>query len=160
MERIYDQRSDEFAASEIRSVFQVSFDTEQQAQEFVSAVNSGADFAETAVAMTDFAANEIDLGDNTRADIEAEFGADAAELVFGLDENAPSTPAEDIAGWSVFMVPSVTRIEGKSFEEVQAELEQEFEASKPSTLCLIIKDVLMRPWRQLVSLLKLHRMLV
>lgn len=82
MERIYDQRSDEFAASEIRSVFQVSFDTEQQAQEFVSAVNSGADFAETAVAMTDFAANEIDLGDNTRADIEAEFGADATRTCF------------------------------------------------------------------------------
>lgn len=130
LERIYDQRSDEFAASEIRAVFQVSFDTEQQAQAFVAAVNDGADFAETAVAMTDFAANEIDLGDNSRADIESEFGADAADLVFGLEENTPSTPAEDIAGWSVFMVPSVTRIEGRGFEAVQAELEQEFRSEQ------------------------------
>lgn len=130
IERIYEQRSDEFAASEIRSVFQVSFDTEQQALEFVTEVNGGADFTEAAVSMSDFAANEIDLGDNTRSDIEAEFGAEAAEIVFGLAENTPSTPTEDIAGWSVFMVSSITRIEGQSFEEVQAELEQEYRSEQ------------------------------
>lgn len=126
IERIYESRSSDFAASELRTVFQVSFDTEQDAIEFVSALAGGADFTETAVASTDFAANEIDLGDNTRADIETEFGASAAELVFSLEQNQPSTPLEDIGGWSVFMVPNITVIEGKPFETVQAELEQEY----------------------------------
>lgn len=130
IQRIYDLRADEFAASEVRSVFQVAFDTEEEAQAFIAEVNSGADFAETAVAMSDFAANEIDLGDNTRAEIAGEFGDEAAELVFSLTENTPSTPTEDIAGWSVFMVPSITRIEGRSFEDVQTELEQEFRSEQ------------------------------
>lgn len=130
IERIYESRGSEFEASERREVFQVSFDTEAEATAFVEAVNGGADFTETAVELSDFAANEIDLGENTRSDIETEFGADAAEIVFGLAENTPSAPAQDISGWSVYMVPSITRIDGRSFETVQAELEQEYRSEQ------------------------------
>ncbi len=130
IERIYEARAQEFAASEIRAVYQVSFDSEQEALDFIAAVNGGADFTETAVASSDFAANEIDLGDNTRADMEAEFGPEAADLVFSLSENSPSEPIEDIAGWSVYMVPSVTIVEGRSFELVEGELEQEYRAEE------------------------------
>ncbi len=126
IEGIYEAQADQYAASELRTVFQVSFDSEQEALEFAATVNGGADFTETAVASTDFAANEIDLGDNTRSDIETEFGPEAAELVFGLVQNQPSAPIEDIGGWSVFMVPNVTNIDGRSFEDVRAELEQEY----------------------------------
>lgn len=130
IERIYEARSEEFAASEIRAVYQVSFDSEQEARDFIAAVSGGADFTETAVASSDFEANEIDLGDNTRADMEAEFGPEAADLVFSLPENSPSEPVEDIAGWSVYMVPSVTVIEGRPFEAVADELEQEYRAEE------------------------------
>lgn len=130
IERLYEARADDYAASELRTVYQVSFDSEQEALGFIALVNGGADFTETAVASSDFAANEIDLGDNTRADIESEFGAEAAELVFGLTENTPSVPVEDIAGWSVYMVPSVTLIEGRSFDAVSEELEQEYRAEE------------------------------
>ncbi len=126
IEADYQSRSAEFATSELRTIFQAIFDTEQDANDFITTVAGGADFTETAVASTDFAANEIDLGDNTRADIEAEFNTAAADLVFSLEENKPSAPFEDIGGWSVFMVPSITVIEGKSFDDVKAELEQEY----------------------------------
>lgn len=126
IESMYESRSSEFEASELRTVFQVSFDAEKDATDFLVEVASGVDFTTAAVAATDFAANEIDLGDNTRADIEAEFGAEAAELVFSLAQNQPSTPLEDIGGWSVFMVPSITKIDGKPFETVEADLEQEY----------------------------------
>lgn len=126
IERMYERRSSEFAASELRTVYQVSFDTEQDAIDFINTVSDGADFTETAVANTDFAANEIDLGDNTRADIESEFSVEAADLVFSLEQNQPSAPLEDIGGWSVFMVPNITVIEGKPFDTVKADLEQEY----------------------------------
>lgn len=130
IERLYEARSQEFAASELRTVYQVSFDSEQEARDFIELVNGGADFTETAVASSDFAANEIDLGDNTRAEIEAEFGPEAAEIVFDLVQNTPSEPVEDIAGWSVYMVPSVTVIEGRPFDVVKDELEQEYRAEE------------------------------
>ncbi len=130
IEAEYQSRATEFAASELRTVFQVSFDNEQEAANFVAAVIGGADFTETAVASTDFAANEIDLGDNTRAEIEAEFDAAAADLVFSLEQNKPSAPFEDIAGWSVFMVPTITAIEGKPFETVKEELEQAYRSEE------------------------------
>ncbi len=126
IEADYQSRSAEFGASELRTIFQAIFDTEQDANDFITTVAGGADFTETAVASTEFAANEIDLGDNTRADMEAEFNTAAADLVFSLEENKPSAPFEDIGGWSVFMVPSITIIEGKSFDDVKAELEQEY----------------------------------
>ena len=126
IEAEYESRAAEFAPSELRTIFQAIFDTEEDANEFVAAVAGGADFTETAVTSTDFAANEIDLGDNTRADIEVEFNAATADLVFSLEENKPSVPLEDIGGWSVFMVPSITVIEGRSFEDVKLELEQEY----------------------------------
>lgn len=126
IEADYQSRSAEFGASELRTIFQAIFDTEQDANDFITTVAGGADFTETAVASTEFAANEIDLGDNTRADMEAEFNTAAADLVFSLEENKPSAPFEDIGGWSVFMVPSITVIEGKSFDDVKSELEQEY----------------------------------
>lgn len=126
IESIYEARSQEFAASELRTVLQVSFDSQQEAIDFIAAVNGGADFVETAVASSDFAANEIDLGDNTRDDIVSEFGEESAAVVFGLEQNVPSAPTEDISGWSVFMVPSITAIEGRTFEAVAAELELEY----------------------------------
>ncbi len=130
IERLYEARADEYAASELRTVYQVSFDSEQEALDFVAVVNAGGDFTETAVATSDFAANEIDLGDNTRSDIEAEFGTEAAELVFGLAENTPSAPVEDIAGWSVYMVPNITLVDGRSFDDVKDELEQEYRSEE------------------------------
>lgn len=130
IEAMYEARAEEFAASELRTVYQVSFNSEAEAQEFVSAVSGGADFVETAVASSDFAANEIDLGDNTRSDIEAEFGAEAAELVFSIEANVPSTPYEDIGGWSVFYVPTVTQIAGRSLEDVRVELEADYRSEE------------------------------
>lgn len=130
IEAIFEARADEYAESELRTVYQVAFDSEQEARDFIAAVNAGGDFTETAVASSDFAANEIDLGDNTRADIEVEFGEEAAELVFGLAENQLSEPVEDIGGWSVYMVPSITIMAGRPFEEVSEELEQEYRSEE------------------------------
>ena len=126
IQETYDARAEEFAATETREVYQVSFDTEAEALAFVAEINGGADFIETAAASSVFTAEEINLGSNSKADIESAFGAEAAETVFGLIENTPSAPREDIGGWSVFLVPSITRTEGRSFEDVQAELEAEY----------------------------------
>ena len=126
IQQLYDARAEEFAATETREVYQVSFDSETEALAFVADVNAGADFVETAAESSVFSAEEINLGSNSRSDIESEFGAAAADVVFNLAENTPSIPQEDIAGWSVFMVPSITRTEGRSFEEVQAQLEAEY----------------------------------
>lgn len=123
LEANYQSRLEEFAPSETRTVYQVSFDTQADAAEFVAAVNGGASFIEAAAARTDFTEAEINLGENKRADVEAAFGAEAANIVFSLNENAPSTPTEDIAGWSVFMVPTIVKNEGRTFEDVKAELE-------------------------------------
>jgi hypothetical protein len=126
LEEIYQQDIDTYSGSELRTVLQVNFNTSEKAEEFVAAVKSGADFIETAVASTDFAANEIDLGDNSREEMESVFGDETASLVFNLNVNEPSAPQEDISGFSVFMVPAITKIDERSFEDVKAEIEAEF----------------------------------
>lgn len=140
IERRYEARADQYAASELRAVYNVSFNSQADAADFVAAVAGGADFIEAAVERSDFAANEIDLGDNTRQDLEAEFGAEAAAIVFGLEEGAPSAPVEDLGLWNVYMVPSITRIEGRSLDEVRAELEADYRSNQAIDLMFDYQD--------------------
>ncbi|WP_262695127.1 peptidylprolyl isomerase [Kordiimonas aquimaris] len=126
VEDLYERRSAEYAPSERRDILQVNFNNEEDAQTFVESVNAGADFVETAVATTEFVANELELGENNQAELETIFGTDAARIVFELAENTASIPVEDISGWNVFMVSEVINTEARPLEEVRAELEADY----------------------------------
>ena len=128
LQAAYENRSDEFIKPETRDLLQVSFPSEEAAAAFAEKVKAGADFAKTGAEETDFTADEISLGSNTRDEVASTFNADTAETVFAMDEGAVSAPIEGIAGWSVFKVTGITAGTDVPLDEVRDELEQTLRA--------------------------------
>lgn len=126
MRELYDERADEYAASETRSLLQVNFDTKEEAEAFAAAVTTSGNFYGSVETLTDFTRDEVGLGDLSKADVASQFNEEASNVVFGLAENTPSEPFEDLGLWNVFYVNGITRTEGRSFEDVAVELEATF----------------------------------
>lgn len=126
LEDMYERRSSEYAPPERRTVLQANFDTEAGAQAFLTAVNGGADFTTEAVERTDFTSTELEIGEVTEVELSNIFGAETANVVFGLEGNKPSAPQSDISGWNVFLVTNINQPETRAFEDVKAELEADY----------------------------------
>ncbi len=122
LEAAYENNLSDYVQPELRSLMLATFPDQDTAKQFVTDVNGGKDFSETAVALTEFTAEELDLGDQSQADISADFGEMAAEHVFATDVNALAGPFEGVAGWQVFKVTSVTKGETRTMDDVRAEL--------------------------------------
>lgn len=123
---LYDERADDYAGSETRNLLQVNFDTEGEASAFAAAVRLSSDFYGSVELMTDFTREEVGLGDLSRRDVAQQFNDAAADTVFALEVNTPSEPFEDLGLWNVFFVTDVTTTEGRTFEDVAAEIEENY----------------------------------
>lgn len=119
----YDARRSDYVQDELRGLLQVSFADKATADEFIARVNAGEDFVTVGAELSAFAADELDLGDNSRSDVTTDFDDAAAEAVFSLEENGITAPIEGLAGWNVFRVTSITPGAEQTFEEVRDELE-------------------------------------
>ncbi len=119
----FETRRDEYEQPELRNLLQVSFPTEEEAQNFLEQVQGGADFVEVGAAATDFTADEISLGETGKADLAVSLDQNTADTIFALEEGATSQPIEGLAGWNVFKVASVTPGVSTTLDEVRAELE-------------------------------------
>ncbi|WP_417463631.1 SurA N-terminal domain-containing protein [Kordiimonas sp.] len=119
----FETRRDEYEQPELRNLLQVSFPTEDEAQNFLEQVQGGADFVEAGAAATDFTADEINLGETGKADLAVSLDQNTADAIFALEEGATSQPIEGLAGWNVFKVTSVTPGVSTTLDEVRVELE-------------------------------------
>ncbi len=122
IQRAYDDNAEKYIVPELRSVLQVTLPSVDAAEAFIADVRGGADFVASAVAQTSFNADEVDLGDLSRDDVERDFGAEAADIVFALDEGALSAPVPALAGVNVFMVTSVSEGSQIALSEVREEV--------------------------------------
>jgi len=128
VEQEYESRIDEFVTPELRGLQQVGFNDKASADAFLTAVTSGADFIEAATAVTAFSAEEIELGDFSKADVENDYSAEIAELIFAQNEGGVTPPVESFGGWNVFKVVSITKAAETTLEDVRAEIEGDLKA--------------------------------
>lgn len=119
----FEYRRNEYVQEELRTIEQVSFATEAEAQSFIDRVNGGENFAELGAELTPFTAEEISLGDNAQSDLATDFDDATAAAVFALEANAISAPIEGLAGWNVFKVTSITEGNERTLDDVRTELD-------------------------------------
>lgn len=125
MRRLYEIGKDRlYATPERRTLYQLTYETEAEAQAAAADLNQGKPFENLAVAkgMTLEAATFVDA---RKRDILDPAVADAA-FAEGLEAGAVIEPVRSLFGWTVAQVVDITPGESRSFEEVRAELEQSF----------------------------------
>lgn len=118
----FDYKQSEYSIPASRTMQQVSLETQEAAQLFLSRVKSGEDFAKVAVAMSDFTEEEITLPTSDYEQVEADFSKETADVVFSLSIGEVSDALEGPAGWSFFKIIDLTEGSSKSFEDVREEL--------------------------------------
>jgi len=119
----YNSRSDEFIQAENRGLQQVSFADLSAANAFLTALQSGADFVEAGAAVTDYKAEEIELGDFPKSEMVTEYDQETADVVFALEDGGVSHPLQAFGGWNIFKVASIAPATEVSLEEARSGIE-------------------------------------
>lgn len=126
----YEFRKSEYITPAKREILQVSLESAEDAATFLGRVNAGEDFITVAAEMSDFTEDEINLGELTAEDLEADFESEASDAVFVLGKDDMSAAIEGFAGWNVFKVLNVTLGSEQSFADVRESLEDKFAADQ------------------------------
>lgn len=122
----FDYKQSEYSTPASRTMQQVSLETQDAAQLFLSRVKSGEDFAKVAVDMSDFTEEEITLPTADYEQVEADFSKETADVVFALSIGEVSDALEGPVGWSFFKIINLTEGSSKSFEDVRDELKSAY----------------------------------
>ncbi len=140
---IYDSRIDDFVTAEKRTILGATFTSKKHAEDFITQVKAGADFATTAASMTEFTAEEISLGDVTKAGLEIDYSAETATAVFDLPFTGEITSAlEGLAGWDVFSVVNIVTGQEQPFDQVKSTLLEEARAENATDLMYDLINIL------------------
>jgi len=127
IEAEYEARISEFQTPELRNVDFVTFDrtANDRAEEFLVRVRSGESFGDVVADMTEFSADELSLGDVTRADLESDYNERAAEAVFSTQPGDYTEPVQSVFGWHVFRVRDITPPIERPLDQVADDLRQD-----------------------------------
>jgi peptidyl-prolyl cis-trans isomerase D len=125
----YQQNQARYASTETRNLLRVRLPDEPAAQRFAAAVRGGADFAATAAPLR-FSASDIQLNNQSRAQLTGLTSAEAAGQVFGAAQGAVVGPVRVPDGWLVFRVQSIARAAARPLDSVRAEIRTTLESGK------------------------------
>jgi len=114
--RLYD-------APEKRTLYQITFDTEAQAQAAVGALRDGKPF-ENVASERGLSLDAVTFTDVTASDL-LDAGVAKAAFAEDLSVGAVADPVKSLFGWTVVQLAGVTPAETKTFEEVRPELESQ-----------------------------------
>lgn len=112
---------------ETRTIYQITFDTETDAQAAVAALRQGKPF-ENVASERGLTLEAVTFSDAQKSDILDPAVGDAA-FQADLAEGDIAEPVQSLFGWTVVQVAGVNAPETKEFEEVRAELESDFLAN-------------------------------
>jgi len=118
----YESRATDYIRAERRGLQQVSFNDKAAAEAFIVALQSGADFVEAGASVTNFTAEEIELGDFEHSEAANDFGQASADAVFAVAEGEVTQPIEQFGAWNIYKVASITAAEEKTLEDVREEV--------------------------------------
>ena len=110
----YDARLDEFTTPETRKIRQMVFDDAGAAQTAFDRVEAGEAFADVAVDMLGWTADDVALGTVSKADLDGPLG----EAAFGLALNEVVGPVESVFGQHLLSVSKINEGGNQSLEDV------------------------------------------
>ena len=110
----YDARLDEFTTPETREIRQMVFDGAAAAQTAFDRVEAGEAFADVAVDMLGWTADDVALGTVSKADLDGPLG----EAAFGLALNEVVGPVESVFGQHLLTVSKINEGGNQSLEDV------------------------------------------
>ena len=118
------RRAQLYESPEKRTIYQITYDTESEAQAAASALRQGKPFeyiaSEKGLTLNAVTFTEIERGDLLDPSVaEAAFAAD-------LEEGGVTDPIKSLFGWTVVQLAGVTPPESRSFEEVREEIVTEY----------------------------------
>lgn len=116
-ERLYEE-------PEKRTLYQITYDTEPEAQAAAAALRRG-DAFETVAAARGLGMDAVTFADAQARDILDPSVSEAA-FAEGLEEGAVVDPVQSLFGWTVVQIAGVTAPASRSFEEVRDEIEAQF----------------------------------
>ncbi len=118
----FEERRDDFAVAERRTIAQILFAEEDAARTAKTALDGGADFAETARQATD--QEPIELGTLTKDELALQL-PDLAEPVFAVVKGGVTEPINTPFGWHLVRVSDVEPGKEPDFEDAREELAQD-----------------------------------
>ncbi|MCK0170560.1 SurA N-terminal domain-containing protein [Aliiroseovarius sp. S1123] len=120
---LYDERNDQYNQPERRLVERLVFGTEADAQAAADAISAGETSFEELVTARDLTLSDIDLGDQSKAQLGA-----AGEAVFALAETGIAGPILSDLGPALFRVNAILTAQNTPFEDVRNDLNAELAA--------------------------------
>ena len=127
LRRIYDNnRARLYEKPELRTIYQITFETEAEAQAATAALRQGKTFE--AIALENGRTLDgVTYADARKSDILDPGVADAA-FAEGLEEGVVVDPVEGLFGWTVVQLAGVTPPELVEFEDAKEEIENDYVA--------------------------------
>lgn len=119
----YKERIDEFKHPERRTVDQLLYSSEAQAQKAYDLIKSGKSFTDTAAQLAPLNKGSLSMGKVEKQNI---FDS-AADAVFSLKTGEVSKPMQSPFGWHIFRVTAIEAPTVAPYEEVRAALEKELQ---------------------------------
>ena len=125
LRKIYEiKKPREYDQPEKRTLYQITYETEKEAQEAVDALHQGKPFEDLAVARdVDLAA--VTFTDVSKTDILDPAAADA-EFASDAKEGAIIGPVKGVFGWTVAQIAGITPPATKTFEEVRDAIKADY----------------------------------
>ncbi len=115
----FEARREDFTVPEKRTIEQIVFAEQAEAQAASDRLQEGADFAALAQELTDRA--PVSLGTLQQDELLPALG----EPVFALAQGIPSAPIESAVGWHVVLVTAIEAGEEPEFEALREELQRD-----------------------------------
>lgn len=109
---------------ETRTIYQITFDSEAEAQASAAALKQGKTFEAIAIE-NGRTLDAVTFADARQSDI-LDPGVGEAAFAQGLDEGAVIDPVEGLFGWTVVQIAGITAPELVSFEDAREEIETGF----------------------------------
>ena len=127
LRRLYEQsRARVYEKPETRTIYQITFDTEAEAQAAAAALKSGKPFEELAIE-NGRTLEGVTFADAKKTDI-LDPGVAEAAFSEGLEEGAVVDPVDGLFGFTVVQIAGVTAPELITFEEARDEIEDAYVA--------------------------------
>lgn len=125
LRRIYDQNRERlYEEPEKRTLYQLTYETEIEAQAAVAALRQGETF-ETIAQNRGLGLDAVTFADAQARDILDPSVSEAA-FAEGLEEGAILDPVQSLFGWTIVQIAGITAPVSRSYEEVRDEIEAQF----------------------------------
>ena len=127
LRRIYDNnRARLYEKPEVRTIYQITFDTEAEAQAATASLRQGKPFEEIAIE-NGRTLEGVTFADARKNDI-LDPGVAEAAFAEGLEEGETIDPVEGLFGWTAVQIAGITPPELVTFEDAKEEIEDDFVA--------------------------------